>query len=96
MDVLQNLLKLPEQAFTVLLSDPCLVIGIRRGERGYVPLRRKETEDAARAFAAELNEGFASEAQVLAMEAGSMFGWEIPAADPDVWAARLAKRRGAE
>ena len=82
-DVLETLQKLPATAFTVLLSDPCLVISIRRGETGYVPLRRKATEDEARAFADDLNEGTATKAQVAAMEAGSMFGWHVPGADPD-------------
>lgn len=92
-DVLETLQKLPAEAFTVLLSDPCLVIGIRRGERGYVPLRRKATEAEARAFADEMNDGHATADQVKAMEAGSMFGWEIPAADPDTWKA-LRERQG--
>lgn len=83
-DVLDTLAKLPKMAFTVLNSDPTLVIGIKRGVAGYWPLRRKETEAEARAFAETLNSGeHTTKAQVAAMEAGSMFGWEIPAADPD-------------
>jgi hypothetical protein len=86
-DVLEILNKLPPEAFTVLNSDPCLVIGLRRGMSGYVPLCREATEAEARSLADKLNEGAASTAQIAAMEAGSLFGWEVPAADPDRYGA---------
>jgi hypothetical protein len=81
-DVSAVLQKLPRYAFTVLNSDPCLVIGIERGVPGYTPLRRKHNEAKARAFADQMNEGV-SRAQLEAMEIGSMFGWHVPGADPD-------------
>lgn len=82
-DVLVSLSKLPPRAFTVLLSDPCLVIGLHRGVPGYTPLRRKESAEAAREMADRLNAGAVTPAQLEAMEIGSMFGWHVPGADPD-------------
>lgn len=82
-DVLETLQKLPAECFTTLPGDPCLVIGLRRGMSGYIPLRRKETADEARKFANEMNGDRVTKAQLLAMEIGSCFGWEVPGADPD-------------
>lgn len=92
-DVLTTLQKLPPYCATVLNSDTSLVIGIRRGERGYTELRRKPNEDEARAFADHINRNIASKAQVAAMEAGSIFGWEVPGADPDMYEADGAPKR---
>jgi len=52
-------------------------IVIKRGETGYWPLPAGMTVDL-------INTTFeARPAQLAAMLAGSMFGWDIPGADPD-------------
>ena len=52
-------------------------IVIKRGESGYYPLPEGYTVD-------EINKLYdASPAEVEAMLAGSMFGWDCPGADPD-------------
>lgn len=78
----ENLRKLPEVAFVDNTLDASKgappVIGVRRGESGYWPVYTQLT-------AAELNEGKCTPAQAAAMHAGSMFGWDVPAADPDLY-----------
>ena len=85
----KNLNKLPEHAF---VDNPVLdpisghrqyseadtgVIVITRGEPGYKPFPTRQSADA-------LNAQFnVSIAQREAMLAGSMFGYHVPAADPD-------------
>ena len=74
---------LPELCFTVLRSTGEL-IGIKRGESGYY-LSDWNTEDRARnqELADESNRALGvTDAQRRAMEAGSMFGWDCPGADP--------------
>jgi hypothetical protein len=75
-DVLATLQKLPEICAARLAStgEPIM---IRRGVRGYYPAPPRLDVDA---WNAEHN---VSKAQVLAMEVGSCFGWEVPGADPD-------------
>ena len=74
---------LPRGCYSVLRSTGDLVI-LKRGESGYYrtgcPTGSKEE---AYALADKYNalRGI-SKAQAAAMEAGSMFGWETPAADP--------------
>ena len=87
-DVLTTLLKLPDVCYALLPSTG-EIIGIRRGEMGYVPLtlshppydRRSNQERID-----DLNLGVATRVHVEAMLNGSMFGWETPAADPDNYA----------
>ncbi len=74
--------KLPEKCFTILESTGEMIV-IKRGEKGYYP---QNLENAP--WGAEnkdsLNERMGvTKAQEKAMQAGSMFGWDIPAADPD-------------
>ena len=53
------------------------VIGVRRGESGYYPIFTRLT-------AAELNaEHGVTPAQREAMYNGSLFGWDVPGADPN-------------
>ncbi len=82
----ENLSKLPAECLSVLNTTGEAIL-IRAGERGYYPiihqpsilLREGETMDA---YADRMNaEDGISKAQRRAMEAGSMFGWEVPAAD---------------
>jgi hypothetical protein len=78
----KNLNKLPDVAFVDNGWDQSPgappVIGIKRGEIGFWPV-------FTRLAAAELNDGKCTPAQASAMHAGSMFGWDVPAADPDLY-----------
>jgi len=69
--------RLPELCYTTLPSNPAQVIAIRRGVPGYYPIETALTAE-------ELNgDADISAAQVSAMLAGSLFGWEVPGADPE-------------
>ncbi len=73
---LANLAKLPEMCGCHLpgTAEP---IVITRGEPGYTPLPAGMTIEI-------INETFgATLPQIAAMQAGSMFGWHVPGADPD-------------
>lgn len=83
-DVLATLQKLPPECFSTLPSNPRQLIGIHRGVPGYTPLRVFETEADADDIAERLNaDRGVTAAQRSAMVHGSMFGWHVPAADPD-------------
>jgi hypothetical protein len=74
---------LPEQCYSTLL-DTGMVVILKRGETGYyktgIPFADKES---AQALVAEYNGKLGvSKAQAEAMKAGSMFGFQAPAADP--------------
>ena len=74
---------LPEQCYSALLDTGAVVI-LKRGETGYcktdIPFQNKE---AAKQLVAEYNEKLGvTKAQSEAMKAGSMFGFEVPGADP--------------
>ena len=74
---------LPELCFSTLPGTGQL-IGIKRGESGYY-LSDWNTEDRVRnqELADESNRALGvTDAQRQAMEIGSMFGWEVPGADP--------------
>ena len=74
---------LPERCYAVLPSGDEIII-VKKGESGYYHTD-KYGHDRAEALAIvnECNEsGGVSKAQAAAMLAGSMFGWEVPAADP--------------
>jgi hypothetical protein len=88
-NVLQE--KLPKYCYTVVPSaNPgsriCIV---QLGESGCYctdldgqALTLKDVEQVVR----KLNEQLGiTEAQEIAMASGSMFGWHVPAADPDEW-----------
>lgn len=73
---LDNLAKLPDMCacFHHETSEPII---IKRGEQGYWPMPASFTVD-------KLNADFeATPAHIAAMQAGAMFGWHVPAADPD-------------
>ena len=75
---------LPVQCFSVLPSSGELVL-LTRGEPGYTPCYDFSTADARRnrEFADDRNiKNGVTKAQETAMLAGSMFGWQTPAADP--------------
>lgn len=79
-----NLAKLPLECYALLPSTGQL-INIRRGESGYYPMRAHGEHvfgQAAIELAAELNSSLGiTDAQRRAMESGSMFGWDVPAAN---------------
>lgn len=74
---------LPEQCYSALLDTGAVVI-LKRGETGYyktdIPFQDKEE---AKQLVTEYNEKLGvTKAQSEAMKAGSMFGFEVPGADP--------------
>ena len=74
---------LPEHCYAVLPNSGQL-IEVRRGEMGYYPCAYST---GGRAYNQVLENYFnahegISKAQAAAMLAGSMFGWNVPAADP--------------
>lgn len=77
---------LPELCFTVLRSTGELAC-IKRGESGYFSSDwNQSSQEKNRVTADLLNERLGvSEAQVKAMEFGSMFGWNSPGADPKTY-----------
>ena len=73
---------LPERCFTVLQTTGA-VVAIERGKQGYFPTDNGGDPETARKAATLLNQKLGvSKAQEAAMAAGSMFGWDTPAADP--------------
>ena len=74
---------LPEHCYAVLPSSGQL-IEVRRGEKGYYPCAYSTGDCAYNQVLANYfnaHEGI-TKAQAAAMLAGSMFGWNVPAADP--------------
>lgn len=74
---------LPEVCFSILPSTGDVII-IKHGESGYYRCEYS-TEDKAfnREFANDRNANLGvSKAQIEAMLSGSMYGWDVPAADP--------------
>lgn len=74
---------LPDKCYNVLPSSGEIII-VNKGESGYYHTGKYGHDHAeAQAIVAECNEsGNVTKAQAAAMLAGSMFGWEVPAADP--------------
>jgi hypothetical protein len=95
MDVLATLQKLPARCFVGPTEARGLAIEhgycIYRGMSGYVPMPSLTDEMAIR-----FNEREKAERHhVEAMQAGSMFGWEVPGADPDHYVNRPETMKGA-
>ena len=77
MEFLAEEKKLPEHCYSKLAStgEPIL---IRYAEKGYYPITLPEESTVE-----GMNESIGvTEAQRMAMETGSMFGWRVPGADP--------------
>lgn len=74
---------LPEKCFSTL-ERTGEIITIIKGENGYTPTGQYPQEGVSpKAAAAALNDAVCiTKAQEAAMVAGSMFGWDTPAADP--------------
>jgi len=73
---------LPEQCFTENPENGEVVI-IKRGESGYYPISAVQNEGENFGKVTRLNKSIGvDKRQAAAMLAGSMFGWNVPAADP--------------
>lgn len=92
---------LPDQCFAFVESENRIAV-IKKGESGYYPIET-DSKDAEqnKAFTKLLNaQSGVSPKQAEAMKAGSMFGWDTPAADPKNYddkgraALKKAKDRG--
>lgn len=78
--------KLPETCYSVLPSTGALIV-LRCGEKGYYESLadtndREKNQKIADKENASLGVTYE---QVRAMEVGSMFGWDVPGCDPDIW-----------
>lgn len=74
--------KLPEYCYSILPTTGEIVM-LKRGEMGYYP-QREENAKWNPENLDYLNERLGvTKAQVSAMKAGSMFGWDVLASDPD-------------
>lgn len=85
-DVVKTLQKLPERVLVGPSRAKELAINvgycIHRGVPGYTPV-----PSLTDAIAARLNaQAGVTDAQIEAMQVGSMFGWHVPGADPDQYA----------
>ena len=79
-----HLEKLPERCYAVNGVTGKIII-LERGTSGYyaTSIITKDAEESE-SIAAEFNERLGvTKAQAAAMYAGSMFGFDVPAADPD-------------
>lgn len=73
---------LPEKCFSTLESTGEMIV-ITKGEKGYAPTGIYPQSDSPKEGASALNAtNGVTKAQEAAMVAGSMFGWDAPAADP--------------
>lgn len=74
---------LPEKCYVVPKGTACIAV-IEKGKPGYAEVRvPSENEHKAQALATLYNrDNKVTPAQLEAMKAGAMFGWEHPAADP--------------
>jgi hypothetical protein len=73
---------LPEKCFSFLESSGELIV-IEKGKQGYSPTGIYPQDSDVRAGVDAANEvNGVTKAQSAAMKAGSMFGWDKPAADP--------------
>jgi hypothetical protein len=76
---------LPRTCYATHPTDASLIL-LKRGETGYYPTEGYSLNNAVPTFdelADLLNERLGvTKAQRAAMEAGSLFGWHVPAADP--------------
>lgn len=73
---------LPEKCFSVLEATG-EVVAITRGEKGYQPTGQRTQDVPPQIGVDALNDTIGvTKAQAAAMKAGSLFGWDTPAADP--------------
>ncbi len=74
---------LPEKCYVYVESTDEIGL-VERGEKGYSPVSVKPTAGVTKEKSVEyLNDAMGvSKAQAAAMKVGSLFGWEVKAADP--------------
>lgn len=80
-----NLSKLPNLCYGVLPAEPKIIL-LKAGEKGYWESRIEKCKDfdEAERLCDYLNENIeVTKSQRKAMEFGSMWGFDVPAADPD-------------
>jgi hypothetical protein len=74
---------LPDKCFVVLKTKNDEVVMVHRGESGYSPTREGNQPWYGQETADEMNRRLGvTKGQAKAMEMGSMFGWDAPAANP--------------
>lgn len=78
--------KLPEFCYANQPTDNSCII-IKRGEMGYYPVKfDADMYGASEAEVDAMNQSLeVTKAQKQAMIAGSMFGWDVPASNPDMY-----------
>ena len=75
---------LPDAAAVELVADPLAVAIVRKACAGYWLVTRCETAGKARDLRYSINEALGvTNQQREAMLAGSIFGWDCPAANPN-------------
>lgn len=87
MKKLTALEKLPEVCYGVLGTTNQIIM-LKRGEKGYYPSNwpAAASKEQADEWCDHLNEGLeVTKAQRQAMEIGSMFGFDVPGANPDLY-----------
>ena len=73
---------LPEQCFGYLKATGEIVV-LQKGQKGYAPTEKFAENETPQECVDSLNAAIGvTKAQAAAMEAGSMFGWHVPGADP--------------
>lgn len=88
----------PGACYAAPLSDPCQIVRIYRGSAGFYVFWKADSDKGAAQIVKDLNKSLGvSDIEAEAMINGSMFGWNVPGADP-VHLARVmadaAARRG--
>lgn len=87
--------KLPDMCFSMLKSDNTLIV-IKKGIMGYFPYNGYDGEPipTTQDEVDERNNILeVTPAQRMAMENGSLFGWDKPIADPKLWEEKLANKK---
>lgn len=73
---------LPERCFGYLKATGEIVV-LEKGQKGYAPTEKYAENETPQECVDSLNAAMGvTRAQAAAMEAGSMFGWHVPGADP--------------
>lgn len=93
----QQLEALPVVCFVVIQSNaPGEYVGaVRRGERGYSKTDYDERDlSKAKELVAHMNKKLGvTELQADCMHTGSLFGWDVPGADPEYMAKQRNNRK---
>ena len=86
----RHLEKLPPTCYAILLTNKEL-IRLEAGMKGFHPINQEWVEEekgrlSTDEFADKENEKLGvTKGQRQAMETGSMYGWEVPGANPDIY-----------